>query len=96
MSLEKNTSHWLQAHNYSAGESCDSFKKFLNAQQYDLKQDVRALAGKWIVVILAVFHLLKECFQLANVSKEILSPQILKIHHIVQNCTIYLICDYDF
>ena len=70
MSLEKNTSHWLQAHNYSAGESCDSFKKFLNAQQYDLKQDVRALAGKWIVVILAIFLLLKECFELANVSKE--------------------------
>ena len=74
MSLEKNTSHWLQAHNYSAGESCDCFKIFLNEQEYNLNQDVRALAGKWIVVILAIFHLLKECFQLANVSKEILSP----------------------
>jgi len=73
MSLENNTSHWLQAHNYSSGESCDSFKTFLNEQQYILKQDVRALAGKWIVVILAVFHLLKECFQLANVSTKILS-----------------------
>ena len=77
MSLENSTSHWLQAHNYSAGESCNSFQTFLNETsygQFNLKQDVRALAGKWIVVILAIFHLLKECFQLANVSKEILSP----------------------
>ena len=78
MSLENNTSHWLQAHNYSSGESCDSFKTFLNEQQYILKQDVRALAGKWIVVILAVFHLLKECFQLANVSTKILSTYNFK------------------
>ena len=81
LSLENNISRWLQANNYSAGESCESFRTFLNStfynqhskHQYNLKQDVRALAGKWIVVILAVFHLLKECFQLANVSRKFLS-----------------------
>ena len=70
---------WLKNHNYSAGEHCKSLD---NRIEFDLSnvgenstvlelnitRDKRALAGKWIVIILAVFHLLKELLQFVNVS----------------------------
>ena len=70
---------WLQKHNYSAGEHCQSLdKEFkidldskggnLTSLDLNITRDKRALAGKWIVIILAILHLLKEFFQFVNVS----------------------------
>ena len=70
---------WLKNHNYSAGEHCKSLDNGIefglqnvgeNSTILDLNitRDKRALAGKWIVIILAVFHLLKELLQFVNVS----------------------------
>ena len=70
---------WLQNHNYSAGEYCQSLNdgieidsKILEGNMtvldLNIRRDKRALAGKWIVIILAIFHLLKEFVQFINVS----------------------------
>jgi hypothetical protein len=71
------TETWLEDHSYSAGDHCEQFERgfginiTLDSKEFDLvlERDKRALAGKWIVIILSIFHILKEFFQIANVSK---------------------------
>ena len=70
------TEKWLETHSYSAGDHCMTFESGFGIHLEDmdldlnLRRDIRALFGKWIVILLAIVHLLKEFFQLANVSKE--------------------------
>ena len=70
---------WLKRHNYSAGEHCESLDKEFKVDfgtnegnwtnvDLNITRDKRAIAGKWIVIILAILHLLKEFFQFVNVS----------------------------
>ena len=80
MNVVSSMEKWLQAHNYSAGEHCKSLDNGIKIEsnimggnatilELDITRDERALAGKWLVIILAVFHLLKEFVQFINVSK---------------------------
>ena len=59
---------WLRTHDYSAGDYCADLQRDPALRDLDLKVDMRAFVGKWIVVTLAIFHLIKEFFQVANVS----------------------------
>ena len=83
---------WLENHYYSAGDYCKPLANgfginiSVDSKDFDLtlKRDKRALAGKWIVIILAIVHLLKEFFQIANVSRMIFTIAKISIERKVK------------